>query len=40
MSCDYGNVIDRDRNSSINIMKLFLSQNALWTRYQYFVDNL
>jgi len=22
MSCDYGNVIDRDRNSSINIMKL------------------
>lgn len=40
MSCDCGNVIDRDRNSAINIMIRFLSQNALWTSYQHFVDNL
>jgi putative transposase len=40
MKCDCGNVIDRDRNSAINIMKRFLSQNALWTSYQQFVDNL
>jgi putative transposase len=40
MSCDCGNVLDRDRNSSINIMKRFLSQNALWTGYQQFVGNL
>ncbi|WP_082088339.1 zinc ribbon domain-containing protein [Methanosarcina sp. WWM596] len=29
MKCDCGNVIDRDRNSAINIMKRFLSQNVL-----------
>lgn len=40
MKCDCGNVIDRDRNSAINIMKRFLSQNALWTSYQKFSDNL
>ncbi|MFA5394943.1 MAG: transposase [Methanogenium sp.] len=40
MSCDCGNIIDRDRNSAINIMKRFLSQNALWTGYQQFIDNL
>ncbi|MFX0162790.1 MAG: RNA-guided endonuclease InsQ/TnpB family protein [Candidatus Hodarchaeota archaeon] len=41
MECDCcGNVIDRDRNSAINIMTRFLSQNAMWTGYQRFVDNL
>ena len=40
MKCDCGNVTDRDRNSAINIMKRFLSQNALWTSYQKFSDNL
>jgi putative transposase len=40
MSCDCGNAIDRDRNSAINIMSKFLSQNALWTSYQQFVGNL
>lgn len=40
MECDCGNVIDRDRNSAINIMMRFLSQNALWTGYQQFVGNL
>jgi len=40
MVCDCGNIIDRDRNSAINIMKRFLSQNALWTGYQQFVGNL
>jgi putative transposase len=38
--CDCGNNIDRDRNSAINIMIRYLSQNALWTGYQQFVDNL
>jgi len=40
MSCDCGNTIDRDRNSAINIMERFLLQNALWTGYRYFADNL
>jgi putative transposase len=40
MKCDCGNVIDRDRNSAINIMINFLSKNALWTSYQIFVNNL
>ncbi|MCX9087394.1 MAG: zinc ribbon domain-containing protein, partial [Candidatus Methanoperedens sp.] len=40
MECDCGNLIDRDRNSSINIMLRFLSQNAMWTGYQQFVGNL
>ncbi|MHA2166081.1 MAG: RNA-guided endonuclease InsQ/TnpB family protein [Candidatus Hodarchaeales archaeon] len=38
-----GIVIDRDQNSAINIMKRFLSRNALCTGYQQFttsVDNL
>ena len=38
--CDCGNIIDRDRNSSINIMSKFLSQNGLWTSYQNFIGNL
>lgn len=40
MICDCGNVIDRDRNSAINIMIDFLSQYGLWTAYQKFVNNL
>ncbi|WP_449405455.1 zinc ribbon domain-containing protein [Methanosarcina horonobensis] len=40
MECDCGNYIDRDRNSAINIMSNFLSQNALWTGYRKFSDNL
>ncbi|MCX9027087.1 MAG: transposase, partial [Candidatus Methanoperedens sp.] len=40
MECDCGNVIDRDKNSAIFIMLRFLSQNAMWTGYQQFVDNL
>jgi putative transposase len=40
MICDCGNQIDRDRNSAINIMIRFLSQNALWTGYRQFVGNL
>ncbi len=38
LSC--GNLIDRDRNSAINIMINFLSQYGLWTTYQKFTDNL
>jgi len=40
MICDCGNQIDRDINSSINIMSRFLSQNAKWTGYQQFVGNM
>ncbi|WP_410509975.1 transposase [Methanosarcina hadiensis] len=40
MECDCGNFIDRDCNSAINIMVNFLLQNALWTGYQKFSDNL
>lgn len=40
MECDCGNMIDRDRNSAINIMLRFLSQNAMWTGYQQLVGNL
>ena len=40
MNCDCGNVLDRDRNSAVNIMTRFLSQNAMCTGYQQFVDNL
>ncbi|MCX9081555.1 MAG: hypothetical protein OIN83_05100 [Candidatus Methanoperedens sp.] len=40
MECDCGNLIDRDRNSTISIMSRFLSQNAMWTGYQRFVGNL
>ena len=32
--------MDRDLNSSINIMSCFLSQNTLLASYQQFVDNL
>ncbi len=35
-----GTVLDRDQNSAINIMKRFLSHNALWTSYQCFENNL
>jgi putative transposase len=39
--CPYcGFEIDRDRNSAINIMLQFFIQNAKWTSYQLFVDNL
>jgi putative transposase len=40
MQCECGIVIDRDRNSAINIMVRFLSQNALWTGYRQFAGNL
>jgi putative transposase len=40
MKCDCGNVIDRDKNSAINIMLRYLSQNGLWIAYQLFVGNL
>lgn len=40
MSCDCGNNIDRDVNSSINIMKKYLYNNGLCTAYQQFVDNV
>ncbi len=35
-----GTVLDRDQNSAINIMKRFLSHNALWTSYQDFENNI
>ena len=38
--CDCGNQIDRDKNSAINIMLRYLSQNGLWTAYWQFVNNL
>ena len=40
MSCDCGNVIQRDKNSAIVLMKRYLSQNAKWTGYRVFLDNL
>ncbi len=40
LSCDCGNEIDRDRNSAINIMVRYLSQNAIWTGYRRFAYNL
>lgn len=40
MECDCGNYIDRDQNSAINIMYNFLSQNAMWTGFQQFAENL
>jgi putative transposase len=40
MQCDCGNVIDRDKNSSVNVMVRFLSQFALWTGYSQFESNL
>lgn len=38
--CDCGNNIDRDKNSAINIMIKYLSQNGMWTSYWQFVNNL
>ncbi|MGM0770622.1 MAG: RNA-guided endonuclease InsQ/TnpB family protein [Halobacteriota archaeon] len=40
MKCDCGNKIDRDRNSSINIMIRYLSNFATWTGYEQFAHNL
>lgn len=40
MNCDCGNRLDRDKNSSVNIMMTYLSQNALWTSYQKFSEKL
>ena len=40
MVCDCGNVIDRDQNSSINIMSEFLIANAKWTGLSEFQTNL
>jgi len=40
MICDCGNVIDRDENSSVNIMVKFLSLNGLWTACQTLFGNL
>ena len=40
-SCENcGTVIERDRNAAINIMKRFLSHNALWTSYHGFLKSL
>ena len=39
--CDTcGNILDRDQNSSVNILLRYLKHNALWTSYQQIVDNL
>jgi len=35
-----GNVIDRDQNSALNIMKRFLSINAVCTGYQQFLQTI
>ncbi|NPE31465.1 IS200/IS605 family element transposase accessory protein TnpB [Methanococcoides sp. SA1] len=35
-----GNVLDRDCNSSVNILLRYFKHNALWTGYQQTVDNL
>ena len=40
MNCECGNVIARDKNSCVVLMKRYLSQNAKWTGYQAFLDNL
>jgi putative transposase len=40
MICECGNVIARDKNSCVVIMKRYLSQNAKWTGYQAFLDKL
>jgi hypothetical protein len=40
MRGECGNVIARDKNSCVVIMKRYLSQNATWTGYQDFFDNL
>jgi putative transposase len=38
--CECGNRLDRDQNAAINIMCRFLSQHALWTSYQTFLQSL
>jgi putative transposase len=39
--CGYcSNVIDRDYNSSVNILLRYFKHNALWTSYQNTIDNL
>jgi len=40
MKCDCGNEMDRDENSSVNIMTRFLSRNGLWTALSEFQANL
>ena len=40
MRCECGNELDRDRNSAVNLMFRFLSQNAKWTGYSQFAGNL
>jgi putative transposase len=35
-----GIVFDRDQNAAINILKRFLSQYALWTGYQQFINSV
>jgi len=40
MGCECGNELDRDRNSAVNLMLRFLSQNAKWTGYSHFAGNL
>ena len=38
--CDCGNNIDRDKNSAVNIMIRYLSQNGSWIACQQFAGNL
>ncbi|WP_245546408.1 RNA-guided endonuclease InsQ/TnpB family protein [Methanomethylovorans hollandica] len=39
--CGYcGNILDRDYNSSVNILLRYFKHNALWTSYQNTIDNL
>jgi len=40
MACECGNTPDRGRNSAVEIMVRFLSQNGLWTGYRRFAGNL
>jgi len=40
MCCDCGNVVDRDKNSCVNILLRLYSKFALWMGYQVFVGNL
>jgi len=40
MKCDCGNIIDRDRNSAINIMINFLLENNLTKNMRRFIQNL
>ena len=38
--CECGNVLCRDKNSGVVLMKCYLSQNAKWTGYEEFLGNL